>query len=406
MAEVMKCDFRIHDWIDGKYKVERVLGHSATDSKFKTVDRDGRQYMLKLMNVWRAPQGGREIISRCSDSEIAGCMIASRYLTRIVAKGNVGGNPYVATEFVPSTDLSRAGRLNPAAIGGILRKILYGLHDLHTHGKVHSRLSPENVLLIPDGRVLLTNYIVLGARNPIDGDNAIGQTPYIAPELMVSGRSATILPTVDIYAFGVLAFRLLTGQLPYGNSSAADWRRSLLGRDAAKWTPLFEATLDRDPETRAANVEDVLALLPDDGGATSYEGVENERSFSRKVENGLMLRVMQGEDYGRIYRLGELMGGRNILTVGREDESVFNLMPVAETLSNYISRRHCTIERDIAAGKWYVRDGQWDKDADGGWVDSLNGTFVNSRRVGREGTEIRPGDIVSVGDVNFRVEGY
>ena len=180
----------------------------------------------------------------------------------------------------------------------------------------------------------------------------------------------------------------------------------MLGRDAAKWTPLFEATLDRDPETRAANVEDVLALLPDDGGATPYEGVENERPFGRKVENGLMLRVMQGEDYGRIYRLGELMGGRNILTVGREDESVFNLMPVAETLSNYISRRHCTIERDIAAGKWYVRDGQWDKDADGGWVDSLNGTFVNSRRVGREGTEIRPGDIVSVGDVNFRVEGY
>ena len=42
---VKRCDFRIHDVIDGKYRVERVLGQNTTDSKFKVVDSQGQEYI-------------------------------------------------------------------------------------------------------------------------------------------------------------------------------------------------------------------------------------------------------------------------------------------------------------------------------------------------------------------------
>ncbi|MDE6335508.1 MAG: FHA domain-containing protein [Muribaculaceae bacterium] len=117
---------------------------------------------------------------------------------------------------------------------------------------------------------------------------------------------------------------------------------------------------------------------------------------------------MQGDEYGKIYRLGELSsnGNRRILTLGREDASTFNVIPIKESTTTYISRRHCTIELDDKNEKYYLRDGQWDKEAKDNWVNSLNGTFINSDEVSMEGREIYPGDIISVGDVKLRVEGY
>jgi hypothetical protein len=50
---VKRCDFRIHDVIDGKYRVERVLGQSMSDCKFKVVDSQGQEYILKLLKLWQ-----------------------------------------------------------------------------------------------------------------------------------------------------------------------------------------------------------------------------------------------------------------------------------------------------------------------------------------------------------------
>lgn len=109
----------------------------------------------------------------------------------------------------------------------------------------------------------------------------------------------------------------------------------------------------------------------------------------------------------KIYRLNEMVNGnRRILTVGRQDASIFNVIVIKEVTSTYVSRRHCTLELDDETGTWYIRDGQWDKDAKTKWVRSLNGTFLNSQEMNDEGDKITPGDIISIGDVKLRVEGY
>lgn len=424
MSTVRKCDFRIHDWIDGKYKVERVLGHSKYDSKFKVVDKDGNQYMLKLLKLWLVDPSKQATMSVRSESEITSCMVPSNYLTHIVSKGMVYGNPYLLIEFTPSKDLSRLSLSRRADFGDVLIKILYGLKDLHVNGKVHCNLTSENILMTDDGRVLLTNYVVLGDRNQSLSEHmnsSSRQMPmsmaYVAPERYGESHNATILPTVDIFAFGVLTYQMLTGRLPFGSLNntleyqnralAGNWNKSILGHDATKWEPFFDMVLSPASSKRPKSVDEVINLLPIEH-SVSYESAEGSKDFQKAMPNGVLLRVMQGDEFGKVYRLSELSsnGTRRILTIGREDASTFNVIPIREATSTYISRRHCTIELDDMSGKLFVRDGQWDKEAKDNWVSSLNGTFVNSDEVTMDGAEIHPGDIISIGDVKLRVEGY
>jgi len=117
---------------------------------------------------------------------------------------------------------------------------------------------------------------------------------------------------------------------------------------------------------------------------------------------------MQGEDYGQVYKLNELLQGKcKVITVGCNDPYIYNHLQITENLTRFISRKHCTLEQ-TAGNQWYIRDGQWDRNATAtnGWKHSLNGTFVNSTEVTYAGLPIKPGDIISIGDVKLRVEGY
>lgn len=422
MQTIKKVDFRLHDWIDGKYKVERVLGHSRHDSKYKVVDRQGNQYMLKLLNLWQVETARQARAGVKMESEIMSCTIPSNYLTQIMGSGTAMGNPYFLTRFYPSVDLSNACRTKDIAY--IIANVLFGLKDLHQNGKVHSNLTAENVLLADDGQVLLTNYVVLGNRNQaiIDfrrsGGRKSGKSlAFMAPERFNMEKSASILPTSDIYSVGVLTYYMLTGRYPYGiisnmetyqqRSSTGQWNRTLLGRENGKWENFLDKTLSHNHEMRPESVDEVLELMPDRPIA-GYIKNEGQKDIIKSPQNGLMLRLLQGEEFGKIYRLGELFanGSKRILTMGRQDNAVFNMIQIKESGTTFMSRRHATIELDNETHKVYIRDGQWDKAANGNWVSSLNGTYVNSSEVTNEGKELTPGDIISVGDVKLRVEGY
>ncbi len=426
---VQRCDFRMHDIIDGKYRVERVLGISQNDQKFKVIDSGGNEYVLKLLKLWEVDPQLRQRMIACSDSEIKSCQIKSNYLTRIVKTGIVKGNPYLLTEYCKSVDLSHFFRSAQLNLVKTVKEILYGLRDLHRSGKVHCQLTPENILVADSGNVMLTNYVILGERSKalISHNKTLHSRfvdkawAYQAPELYRLEKCSTILPTIDIFSFGVILFQILTGELPYGKlvtesdwihyqsrAKSNDWNRnSLLRHDQRElWMSVLERCLSADADGRAKNVDEILSLLPKD--EYHYVSVPNSRvNAPCSIINGVLIRIMQGDEFDMCYRLTEIMQSpRRIITIGRADNSVFNMIPLSEMSSAYISRRHCTIELDDETDTWYVRDGQWDKEAKNKWVRSLNGTYVNSEKISEEGHKIIPGDIISVGDVKLRVEGY
>ena len=426
---VQRCDFRMHDMIDGKFRVERVLNSTRTDQKFKVNDTSGNKYILKLLKLWEVDSKLRQNMLLSADNEIKGCQIKSNYLTNIVHTGVVNGNPYLLMEYLKSVDLSHIVRSQRLDIVRTAKEILYGLRDLHKSGKVHCQLTPENILITDDNHAKLTNYVILGGRaNLLVGKNKtlrsqsiVKSLAYQAPELYRLGQCSTVLPSVDIFSFGVVLFQLLTGELPFGRLATEsdwihyqsraknnDWNKNTLLRNEQRnmWMGILDICLSSEVAGRAKDVDEIINRLPDDG--CEYVGVAGSRAeVPQSIQHGVMLHVMQGDELDKYYRLPEIMQlPQRVITVGRTAASVFNMIQLSERSSSYISRHHCTIEFDDENEIWYIRDGQWDKDNNEGWACSLNGTFVNSEKVTKEGHKIVPGDIISIGDVKLRVEAY
>ncbi|QBB71461.1 DUF4384 domain-containing protein [Pseudolysobacter antarcticus] len=146
--------------------------------------------------------------------------------------------------------------------------LCHALAVVHRHGLVHGDIKPENVMRDHGGRIVLMDF---GAtREFIDAHDAtvLGTPNYLAPEVL---RGATPTPASDVYALGVLLFRLATGEYPptlndTETSLASDthdaWRKPIqtagLPRDFAR---AIERALDHDPLRRPASALAFAAAL-------------------------------------------------------------------------------------------------------------------------------------------------
>ena len=427
---VQKCDFHVDDLINDQYRVEKELGEGAFGKVFKVKDLKGRVYALKLIKMWEIQPDIRQQLIARFDMEYETGRINSHYLVHTVHHGLVHGNPYIVMEYLPNGDLKQWMKNTKPDFVKIGKETLYGLRDLHRCGKVHRDLKPANVLIRDDGSVALTDFGISGDRNKrmternIFGipQQIIGTYPYMPPEQVQPEKDATVLPTTDIFSFGVMMYELLTGKWPFGkienridlevykrNGREGKWdKQSLMKSEIGpSFAKVIEGCLKPDYKRRLQSVDKVLKMMPHGGSNVVCKSYTPPVQMIAK--DGILLRIMQGEEYGRVYQLNTLLrDGLLMITVGRQDTGVQNTLPVVENLSSYISRRHCTLELDKVAVQWYIRDGQWiGKSINGNdWQYSKNGTFVNSSEVSRKGMPICPGDIVSVGDVKLRVEGY
>ena len=425
-----RCEFHCGDLVDGSYKVERCLGEGTFGTVYKVSTGRGEIYALKLLKLWTVPPEACRGLKARFTMEFETGQIDSHYLAHAYSYGEIKGNPYILMEFCPNGDLRgyvfSKNTVNYVKTG---RQILLGLGDLHSHGKVHRDLKPENVLLRSDYTAVLTDFGISGDQNKRMTERGwlgkpsqiFGTYPYMPPEQVnpPRGGQATVLPTTDIFSFGVMMYEMLVGVLPFGELTEATlyrylengkngvWDRKALKRAdrSGVWTDIVEGCLVPDFKARIQSTEEIVRMLPSaPADAPQYRA---HRSYMT-VRNGILLRVMQGEEYGREYRLNDLCGHGRLLTVGRNAEGTSNSVTICEKMSSYVSRHHCTLELDVSSGQWFVRDGQWIEDGYGRgyWKQSLNGTYVNSSEVDMYGQPIMPGDIVSIGDVKLRVEGY
>ncbi len=419
---VNRCEFHKGEYIDNRYHVDKILGEGSFGKVYRVTDSEGRVYALKLLKLWEVPAEIRYSLVQRFDMEFQTGKIDSDYLVHSLSYGQVEGNPYILMEYCPGGDLGQFIDSSHPQMPRISKEILLGLRDLHACGKVHRDLKPENVLFKKNGLAALTDFGISGDRTKRMTERNIfgkpqqifGTYAYMPPEQVNRTRGeATVLPTTDIFSFGVMLYQLLTSELPFGslsshndlviyqkNAREESWNKNLLRRlpDSKVWETIVEACLIPDFKHRIQSATEVLRLLPQ--SSAYHESVELQNPSNIK---GIVLKVMQGEEFGRIYHLSNLVQqGKRILTMGREEN---NIISIREAQSAYISRWHCTIEADSDGKHWYIRDGQW-RINDRGWYESMNGTYINSTQITPQGHEFRVGDIISIGDVKLRVEGY
>ena len=424
-----RCDFNIGEQIDNRYWVEGVLGEGTFGKVYSVKDSKGEVYALKLLRLWEVHPDLRQGLVDRFDMEFETGLIKSDYLVHSYNHGLVFGNPYIVMEYCNGGDLVSASRNNNLDYSYVATCVLKGLRDLHTNGKVHRDLKPENVLIKRNGIFALTDFGIAGDRNKRMTERNIlgkpkqifGTYAYMPPEQVKPiHRNSTVLPTTDIFSFGVLMYQLLTGKLPFGelndegdlpsylrNAREGRWDRSKLNHfGASEWTQLIEGCLIPQLEQRIQTTNEALEVVP---GYSTFDSTSrgNRPAFESKIVNGILLRVMQGDDYGKIFRLDDMMNEyRPILSLGRKDLNIKNDIELTEKSSCYISRYHCTFELDYDQGEWIIRDGQWRGNDGLQWKKSTNGTFINSVEVSEYGAPFHPGDIISIGEVKLRAEAY
>jgi eukaryotic-like serine/threonine-protein kinase len=133
--------------------------------------------------------------------------------------GSEGGTAFLIMEYVEgdalSRTLSRVGRLTPARTMALLAQAADALHAAHDKGIVHRDVKPGNLLVRPNGTLVLTDFGI--ARSAMVGQltaagSVLGTASYISPE-QASGATAT--PLSDVYALGVVAYQCLSGRRPF-----------------------------------------------------------------------------------------------------------------------------------------------------------------------------------------------
>ncbi len=138
-------------------------------------------------------------------------------IIRIHDYGEEQGRPFIVMEFLVGEDLRHAirdghtGDLNNKL--RIAKDIARALEYVHSKKIVHRDIKPDNVHIDATGKVKLMDFGIARAEglSLTRAGFALGTPYYMAPELVL-GQPATDM--VDIYAFGILLFELLTGQKP------------------------------------------------------------------------------------------------------------------------------------------------------------------------------------------------
>jgi serine/threonine-protein kinase len=211
--------------IGDAYRVVGPLGQGGMGMVVLALDeRLQREVAIKLIRpAFVANQKARD---RFLIEARAMARVRHENVVEIYAFGEITGSPYFVMEYIPGSNI--ANWLDDLILEdelpsidealGYLDQMCRGLSAIHKSGAVHGDLKPSNVLLGPASRVAIAD---LGLSRLFDNTGRIGEHPmagtpaYLAPEFSRRDLPPHLHQRSDLYALGVIAYEMLTGEPPY-----------------------------------------------------------------------------------------------------------------------------------------------------------------------------------------------
>ena len=174
-------------------------------------------------------------------------------IVRLLSRGRSGPYFWISMELIDGVSLrTHAFQARPSAraLARLLTQVAHALAYAHARAVVHRDLKPDNVLVLRDGRTKMLDFGLAGlhaegAEVLTQSNVAMGTANYMAPEQRKDARRAD--HRADLYSFGVMAYELLTGELPVGRFQPVS--RLIPGLDRA-WDALLDRCLEQDPSAR------------------------------------------------------------------------------------------------------------------------------------------------------------
>jgi eukaryotic-like serine/threonine-protein kinase len=270
----------LHDTLSDAYTIERELGGGGMSRVFLAEDLAlGRRVVVKVLDPELAAGVNAERFKR--EIQLT-ARLQHPHIVPILNTGEVDGLPYYMMPFEEGDSLrvrlARCGALPVWDAASILRDVARALEYAHDKGIVHRDIKPENVLLagstaaVADfgvAKALATSRASSDTQALTEIGMAIGTPQYMAPE-QAAGDSG-VDHRADIYAFGCLAYEVLTGEPPFVGPPSAQ----IFAHISKVPTPigvkradipqalatLIGRCLEKDPAHRPASARDLIAVL-------------------------------------------------------------------------------------------------------------------------------------------------
>lgn len=211
----------------GPWALVSCIGAGGMGEVWRGRRADGLFEAEVAIKLLRPGLDGTAFAQRFAQEQQVLAQMQHTHIARLLDAGLApGGRPYLVMEFVAGQPIDEAARgLRERDILGLALQLADAVSHAHRKLVVHRDIKPGNVMVNGDGQVKLLDFGIAKALDPTGPGGApeatlFEQRPftpaYAAPEQV---RGEPITTATDLYALGVLLYRLLTGQAPYGRGA-------------------------------------------------------------------------------------------------------------------------------------------------------------------------------------------
>jgi serine/threonine protein kinase len=208
----------------GRFYLQELLNNGGMAEIWLVTDGRGKPYALRRLRdglrfnllARRQFRRGCEVLSHLNQSE---------YVVGYVEHGKMEGTLYMLMDYVEAENLkllfARHDPVMTENVAQILIDMALGLADVHESGYMHLDFKPENVLVSRNGSVRLIDFDIAQPipEKPKKMSKNPGTPSYMAPEQL---QRKPIDSRVDIFAYGVAAYELLTNQKPFDGETPGE----------------------------------------------------------------------------------------------------------------------------------------------------------------------------------------
>lgn len=207
--------------LDDRYEIIELIGSGGMANVYKALcHRLNRYDAVKIMRDETA--ANTELRRRFRAESQAVAMLSHPNIVSVYDVSHSDDVEYIVMELIDGITLKqylqKKSVLDPSEVLDFTIQTAKALEHAHSKGIIHRDIKPQNIMLLKDGMIKVTDFGIASLENTIEENNGetVGSVHYIAPE---QARGEAPDARSDIYSLGIVMYEMLTGKLPYvGNS--------------------------------------------------------------------------------------------------------------------------------------------------------------------------------------------
>ncbi len=211
--------------INDRYEVKALIGEGGMANVYLGYDTIlGRDVAIKVLRGDLADD--EKFVRRFRREAQSASLLNHPNIVQIYDVGEDDGNFYIVMEYINGQTLKqiikKRNRLSISETIDIMCQLTDGLSSAHDSYIIHRDIKPQNIMILDDGMVKITDFGIAMAVNASDltqTNSVMGSVHYLPPE-QASGRGSTIKS--DIYSLGIMLYEMLAGTMPFRGETAVE----------------------------------------------------------------------------------------------------------------------------------------------------------------------------------------